>query len=169
MIICKAGQNFKKQAIKMKYNPLPGEIMFLKIINRKIEEWLNKDTSITGHEDRNSYQFVKYCLFEIFCLHNRQEELEQIIDEEQNPQLQQLYASSHFVPRKFKLILLRKLFKSNLLCQNSMITLNDFKQLIMLSEAPEECYIYVTSAIKIFGDKGKKFIGLLAQENEKVG
>lgn len=86
-----------------------------------------------------------------------------MIDEEENAQLQHIYASSLFVPRELKLVLLRKLFKSNLVCQDSIITLNDFKELILLSQSPQECSIYVTSAIKMFEQKGKRFIALLAQ------
>lgn len=48
---------------------------------------------------------------------------------------------------------------------NSTITLNDIKELILLGESMEESLIYVSSAIKIFGEKGKKFISLLAQQN----
>lgn len=48
---------------------------------------------------------------------------------------------------------------------NSTLTLNDIKELILLAESMEESFIYVSSAIKIFGEKGKKFISLLAQEN----
>lgn len=33
----------------------------------------------------------------------------------------------------------------------------------------DESFIYVSSTIKIFGEKGKRFISILAQQNERVG
>ena len=63
IIICKSSQNFKKQSLMGKCTPQPGQIIFLKILCRKIEEWLSNEMSLTAQEDRNSQQFVKYCLF----------------------------------------------------------------------------------------------------------
>lgn len=41
--------------------------------------------------------------------------------------MQHLYVNSQYIPRKYKLILLRKLFKTNLTGVSSIITLNDLK------------------------------------------
>jgi hypothetical protein len=41
--------------------------------------------------------------------------------------------------------------------------------LIKLSDNKEESLIYVSSAIKMHGEQGKKYIMLLAQEDKKIG
>ena len=48
-------------------------------------------------------------------------------------------------------------------CLFEILCLNDIKELILLAESPQESLIYMSSAIKIFGEKGKKFISLLSE------
>ena len=102
--------------------------MFLKFLYEKISNWSN-DTlnSFDQIQHKNSLQFVKFSLFEIYCMLNRDEDIEEIIFEEENLKVQQLYAGSPFISKKYRLVLLRKLFKSNFETGNSIVTLNDMK------------------------------------------
>lgn len=61
------------------------------------------------------------------------EEVEGMVDEETDYKLQQLYVNSHYIPNKFKLVILRKLFKANLSTGGSFITLGDMRDLILLA------------------------------------
>lgn len=50
-----------------------------------------------------------------------------MIDEEQEVTLQHLYAGSQYVPRKYKLSLLRKLFRLNMATGASVVSLADMR------------------------------------------
>lgn len=94
-------------------------------------------------------------------MNKRENQIEDLINNTNDPKMWKLWLGSNVIPKKYKRNLLRKLFKSNIkntFGASPIISLEDIHQLIKLSSSNEQTRIYITAAIDIFGQKGKRLV-----------